>query len=195
MLTVAAQNVIAEEVADDLATAQNCAEDLLLELEDELLTREEKIALLDKVLLQTLSNFDPCGVNVSGDGNDGDGNDGDGDGSDDDGNDAAAVVESVPVGDIQGDLPVTDAADNLADNPPTDTPPTPVTGAEQSPQPTDSLPNGAAPADIPPAENDDIIAKQFRQAALDETDPVAKAKLWNEYRRYKNLPVKEVPES
>jgi len=29
---------------------------------------------------------------------------------------------------------------------------------------------------------------------LAETDPATRAKLWNEYRRYNNLPVKDVPD-
>ncbi len=48
--------------------------------------------------------------------------------------------------------------------------------------------NGQPPADIPPTDNDDIIAAQIRQAAETETDPEIQAELWNEYRKYKNLP-------
>jgi len=35
------------------------------------------------------------------------------------------------------------------------------------------------------AEDDDIIARQLREAAENETDPVLKEKLWKEYRKYK----------
>ena len=49
--------------------------------------------------------------------------------------------------------------------------------------------NGAEPEDIPPADNDDAIATQIRLAAEIEKDPVKKEKLWNEYRKYKGLPV------
>ena len=45
------------------------------------------------------------------------------------------------------------------------------------------------PKDIPPSSNDDILATQIRNAAIAETDPDTKEKLWNEYRRYKSLPV------
>jgi hypothetical protein len=51
--------------------------------------------------------------------------------------------------------------------------------------------NGAIPKDIPGANNDDVIAAQIRLAAEIETDPVKKAKLWNEYRKYKGLPLKK----
>ena len=50
--------------------------------------------------------------------------------------------------------------------------------------------NGVRPKDIPPADNDDVIAAQIRLAAEIEKDPVKKEKLWNEYRKYKGLPVK-----
>lgn len=48
--------------------------------------------------------------------------------------------------------------------------------------------NGKLPEDIPPADNDSVLEAQIRQAAIEETDPVLKKKLWNEYRRYKGLP-------
>jgi len=51
--------------------------------------------------------------------------------------------------------------------------------------------NGAIPEDIPDSNNDDVIAAQIRLAAEIETDPDKKAKLWNEYRKYKGLPVKK----
>ncbi|MDQ6975581.1 MAG: hypothetical protein Q9M22_03325 [Mariprofundaceae bacterium] len=50
------------------------------------------------------------------------------------------------------------------------------------------LGNGKVPDDIPPVNNDSILEEQIRRAAMNETDPVIKEKLWNEYRRYKGLP-------
>ena len=41
------------------------------------------------------------------------------------------------------------------------------------------------PDDIPDARDDDIIARQLREAAMQEQDPVLKKKLWEEYKRYK----------
>jgi len=41
------------------------------------------------------------------------------------------------------------------------------------------------PDDIPDARDDDIIARQLREAAMQEEDPVLKEKLWEEYKRYK----------
>lgn len=45
---------------------------------------------------------------------------------------------------------------------------------------------GAVPADVPDAHDDDIVARQLREAATKESDPELRAKLWDEYRRYKN---------
>jgi hypothetical protein len=45
--------------------------------------------------------------------------------------------------------------------------------------------NESLPADIPDAKDDDIIARQLREAALQERDPELKEKLWAEYQRYK----------
>ena len=51
--------------------------------------------------------------------------------------------------------------------------------------------NGAVPEDIPPADNDSAFEAQIRIAAENETDPEIREKLWNEYRKYKGLAVKE----
>ena len=42
------------------------------------------------------------------------------------------------------------------------------------------------PKDIPDAKDDDIVARQLRDAAMREEDAVLKEKLWDEYRKYKN---------
>ena len=209
----------AQNTESDLATAADCAEILLQGLEDASLTREERIALLDQALLQSLSNFDlcqPAGGGAAGDGGGGagggagggvQGTEGSASGSGGAGGDgggvqgtegsasgsgAESVVESAPASDIQGDQsdpqPPQDAPASGAEE-------TTVAGKTDPNAPASVGANGKPPEDIPPAENDDIIAKQFRQAAEEETDPVTKAKLWNEYRRYKNLPVQEVPET
>ena len=270
----------AQNTESDLATAADCAEILLQGLEDASLTREERIALLDRALLQSLSNFDlcqPAGGGAAGDGGGGagggagggvqgtegsasgsggaggdgggvQGTEGSASGSGASGGGAESVVESAPVGDIQGDQSAGSAAgggaaggggggagggsgagggvqgteglagESGAESVVESAPASDIQGDQSDPQPPQDAPasgaeettvagkidpnapdsvgaNGKPPADIPSAENDDIIAKQFRQAAEEETDPVAKAKLWNEYRRYKNLPVQEVPET
>lgn len=44
----------------------------------------------------------------------------------------------------------------------------------------------APPADIPDGNDDDVVARQIREAAMRETDPELREKLWEEYRKYKN---------
>jgi hypothetical protein len=41
------------------------------------------------------------------------------------------------------------------------------------------------PADVPDGSDDDIVARQLREAAMKETDPELREKLWQEYRNYK----------
>ena len=43
------------------------------------------------------------------------------------------------------------------------------------------------PEDIPVTADDDIIAKQLREAALAEEDPQLRERLWEEYRKYRGL--------
>ena len=42
------------------------------------------------------------------------------------------------------------------------------------------------PDDIPDPQGDDIVAQQLREAAIAETDPDLRDKLWEEYKRYKS---------
>jgi hypothetical protein len=52
------------------------------------------------------------------------------------------------------------------------------TGARPSPR-------NRAEAALPAGGDDDIVARQLREAADRETDPVLRDKLWEEYRKYK----------
>ena len=40
------------------------------------------------------------------------------------------------------------------------------------------------PPDIPASADEDVLARQLREAAMNETDPELREKLWDEYRRY-----------
>jgi len=42
------------------------------------------------------------------------------------------------------------------------------------------------PPDIPDGSDDDVVARQLREAAMKEPDPELREKLWEEYRKYKN---------
>jgi hypothetical protein len=41
------------------------------------------------------------------------------------------------------------------------------------------------PADVGDGNDDDVVARQLREAAMKEKDPQLQEKLWQEYRDYK----------
>ena len=43
------------------------------------------------------------------------------------------------------------------------------------------------PDDIPSGNNDDVVARQIREAAMNEPDPELREALWDEYRRYTGI--------
>ncbi len=45
--------------------------------------------------------------------------------------------------------------------------------------------SGTTPKDIPRGDDDDVVARQLREAAENEKDPKLREKLWDEYRKYK----------
>ena len=44
---------------------------------------------------------------------------------------------------------------------------------------------GGVPADVKDGNDDDVVARQLREAAQNEKDPELREKLWQEYRDYK----------
>ncbi len=44
---------------------------------------------------------------------------------------------------------------------------------------------GRVPDDVGDGGDDDIVARQLREAAMNEDDPELREKLWDEYREYK----------
>ena len=73
-------------------------------------------------------------------------------------------------------------------------------GNDTDPSGTPALPDGArtmakapnaptrptgVPKDIADARDDDVVARQLREAAMAETDPVIREKLWADYQKYK----------
>jgi hypothetical protein len=49
---------------------------------------------------------------------------------------------------------------------------------------TESFP---PPEDIPSGRDDDVVARQLREAAMNEPDPELREALWDEYRNYTGL--------
>jgi hypothetical protein len=43
------------------------------------------------------------------------------------------------------------------------------------------------PGDIPSGRDDDVVARQLREAAMSEPDPELREALWQEYRNYTGL--------
>jgi hypothetical protein len=157
------------------------------------MTRAERIAEMDQAFLESVHRFDDCtlskqgpssGLDLTGES----GSSGDSEsnaGNEEDSKSRQSGYESSASDEMSGteseSFPVAGmeaesmSAEDLDDKP--------VTFDRSSD-------NGAVPEDIPDANNDDVVAAQIRTAAEIETDPEKKEKLWNEYRRYKGLPVK-----
>lgn len=104
------------------------------------------------------------------------------------------VLSQVPGGPAVGTPPLTDVTgvDPALGIPPTsdgmEAPnrnPTRILGRQPVPG------SGQLPKDIPAADNDSVLEAQIRAAAMQEQDPQMRERLWNEYRRYKGLPLKE----
>ncbi len=57
--------------------------------------------------------------------------------------------------------------------------------AGQNSYPSDNT-NINTPPDLANSKGDDVIARQLREAAQKEKDPVLREKLWDEYRKYKS---------
>ena len=193
----------AQGTTKSISESQDCNEISIPDIDSLNLTREEKIEVLNRVLMDSLSQYSPCrnamsassgggGSSASGEmqgtGADSGQNQGysassapasstsSGDSGELQGTESAMVNEEIQIdtqsedsGGMQGIEPETQEAA--------------VTESPSAP-----AMNGKLPEDIPPADNDSVIAKQLREAAMQETDPVKQAELWNKYRRYKNLP-------
>ena len=71
------------------------------------------------------------------------------------------------------------------DAPPEDSAPaSPEATIDGDPTATDL--NGRVPGDVGDGRDDDIVARQLREAAMQEKDPALRERLWDEYRTYKS---------
>jgi hypothetical protein len=140
------------------------------------LTRDERIAAMDRALLRSLSKFDACNTEVNKAASANGGAAGSG-----------GVVSSA-ASDMSG--PAAAPGARSASRKPAGVEPDGSNGGSRT-RPPESGPvavlNGKIPEDLPPGDNDSVLEAQIRQAALNETDPDVRARLWNEYRRYKGL--------
>jgi hypothetical protein len=72
------------------------------------------------------------------------------------------------------------SADQTSDGAQGGVPPTGAAGGDGT-----GSPAGGRRADIPDGSDDDLVARQLREAAEKEKNPELKKKLWDEYRKYK----------
>ena len=188
----------ATQAAD--ATEPDCAPgEIHADVDGRPLTPEEKIARLDDALRDSLARFDECqaAASVSADadagarGARGDAADTGGsagsvagaNGGDAESAEPGGTVESVAAEGIQGtEAPEETTGTGSGNEPPTDSGGVP------------SSTRGDIPDDIPAPDNDSVLEAQIRRAAMEETDPRIRAELWNEYRKYKGLPTRPLPD-
>jgi len=161
------------------ANDQECSDTAIDYANDATLTKAERIAAMDRALNGSLNKYDSCltedessASESSSDGSSGGGGGGDGSG----------VTSSTAASGISGNeaVQVAPTAASTSD----------LEGVANSPQGQNQS-NGKLPEDIPAADNDSVLEAQIRQAAINESDPIKKERLWNEYRKYKGLPSKQ----
>lgn len=205
--TVTALVVATAATYADGAAARDCvASTVQADVEDLPLTRAERITRLDQAFHDSLARFDECqnvdsavsaapsqdagaesaGGETAGAGDDASGQSGAAEGIRNGETPEAAepattgaAMESVAAEGVQG----TEAQKD----------------AERTESDTERLPgsgpgSGEVPDDIPEPDNDSVLEAQIRRAAMEETDPRIRAELWNEYRKYKGLPTRPLPD-
>ena len=62
---------------------------------------------------------------------------------------------------------------------------TPVTAPVEGGAAGGGADRSVVPPDVGDGRDDDVVARQLREAAMKEKDPVLREKLWQEYREYK----------
>lgn len=144
------------------------------------LTRSEKLALMEQAFYASLLKFEDCNISSSSSSK----SSGSGSSGSPSENGASPSLSSQT---LQGSEKITEPeviegitnrSDNVSDQLETGSSEVGITS---------SATNGSVPEDIPPAENDDVLAAQIRIAAEAEADPETRKKLWNEYRKYKGM--------
>lgn len=137
---------------------------------DELLLREQ-----ERVRAQAPMGAGAAGGDGSGNGSGGNGN-GEGDGEGGDGDGAAGASEPGGAEGTSGQTQTTTGGGDAGGG---------MAGRRSGQSSSGSGRRGGVPRDIPSGDDDDVVARQLREAAEKETSPELKEKLWEEYRRYK----------
>ncbi|MBL1321346.1 MAG: hypothetical protein COA63_009860 [Methylophaga sp.] len=152
-------------------------------------THSERLEAMDNAFFESVNRFELCNLSNQSSASAAASSGGDGGATESSGSESDASLSSTASSDMTG----TEEAASIS-------PPPDVSENSEIPENADNtsvtvngggVVNGSVPEDIPAADNDDVIAAQIRLAAEIEQDPIKKEKLWNEYRKYKGLPVDE----
>jgi hypothetical protein len=171
-------SVISPASADEsLSSSIDCSTVDINYIDDPQWTESERLAAMDKAFFDSLDRFELCNLSNHS-------------------NSTSTASENEASG-SEGEFSQESVASPLMTGTETESAlvdPTEPELYESSNDETNLTPVGSGyggkkPEDIPDADNDDVIASQIRLAAEIEQDPVKKEKLWNEYRKYKGLPV------
>jgi len=175
-----------EHDASSIGASDDCT-DISIDFRDNPnLTRQEKEALMEQALRDSLNRYDRCqdahkraagggGGGAAGGGGSAAGSDHGGSGES-----AASINMKGTNSPVEEQTRSAETADKQ--------PPSGNKAAQKQTRGKRLPGSGKLPEDIPPADNDSVLEEQIRQAAINEKDPAIKQKLWNEYRRYKGLP-------
>lgn len=196
-----AQSIEQNEIDGGIEYSVDCT-DVSVDYEDDpTLTSEDKTALMEQAFFRSLSKFDACQDALTGNSStSSSGGDSSAGGSSGGAVGMTGTETSEPAAGIDpaastssSDMSGTEESISTRESQNTNST---IGGDEPAVEPSaqsstgvqaNDMENGKIPDDIPSADNDSILEAQIRQAATDETDPEIKAKLWNEYRRYKGL--------
>lgn len=185
--------------AGNISSSDDCTEININYKLDGKLTREEAISRMDEAFYESLSKFDACQVSQSsasdnasassGGGSNGAGSNGSGANEMGAGEAGSSGISSVASPDLSGtSAPIENGVSATATSKGGDVSTAmSARGTKKNIRAGTQTGSGKIPEDIPSADNDSVLQAQIRQAAMNETDPETRKKLWNEYRKYKGL--------
>ena len=168
---------------ENLEASVDCKNTQIDYIDDPTLTRGERIHLMNKAFNKSLNKFELCQSEKKRVGSSGTSGNPNGARDSTSSNTNGATSESVASSSMSGtELPTTgDSVKNEDTEVSTEV----QTISQENGKYEGSIAaaNGKVPDDIPPADNDSVLAAQIRRAAENETDPTKKEQLWNEYRK------------
>ncbi len=168
-----------------LGELHNC-EELKLPEFDDLMTRQEKVEILDSLLNDILNRTGDCERVASSSSSSDSGGSGGGNG----GAQLRGASQSGGTPNEESQSNEESSAVLHSEQATIDSEPPDNSESPKSKPMIQTVPSGSGlvPEDIPPANSDDVIARQLRKAAEEEADADKRAKLWDKYRKYRNLP-------